>query len=268
MKCNVRVVLNPLLNNSVPFKEFVNSVPSIFEDEGTVIFDGRNIIKRFVFKIDENTGKEIIVKKYKRPDLLKKIGYGFFKSSKAERAFFNATELRNRGINTPEELAFLEERKKGFLKSAYFLSSADYSPSIESKFNSNKEFDKRIAKYFAYFVAELHIKGIIHKDLNCSNVLFNENKEGDISFSLIDINRMKFYSLSEKIPLNVCFQNLTLFTGDLKLHRYIIEKYIEYRELNNQESLLQKAIEIKLQHDLRWTRRKNFTRKLKKLFKR
>ncbi len=64
---------------------------------------------------------------------------------------------------------------------------------LTGQLNAPEEFNKVMAGDFARFVNRLHQKGIIDIDLNAGNVLYQPQADGHYTFSLIDINRMKFY---------------------------------------------------------------------------
>ena len=83
--------------------EFVDGLPQRFEQEGSLLYDERNVIRRF-----EVNGTVLVVKRFKRPNFFQRIAYTFFRSSKAFRAYHNGEELIRRGISTPFPIAYLE----------------------------------------------------------------------------------------------------------------------------------------------------------------
>lgn len=230
-----------------------------FEETGTTIHAGRNVIKL----IDTEEG-EIVVKRFRKPDFLQKIIYTFFRKTKAFRAYRNGNELIKRGFSTPQPISYIETKKCGFIDYCYYVCGIDNNPPIEDLTDRN-DWDRELAADFAVFVAKLHSKGILHHDLNDTNVLYNKDKEGRFSFSLIDINRMRFYPLGKDVPLKECLDNLTRFTGRIDLFQYVVEQYAKERNLDI-ESTVKVGLKIKTVHDRNWYRRKRFTNKLKKLF--
>lgn len=103
--------------------------------------------------------------------------------------------LRNLGVDTPEEVAFVEERRYGILKVSYFFSLySDYRPVME--LIEGKALDANIQKglfdQLATFIHHIHWAGILHRDLNIGNILCAEKQPGVFSFQLIDTNRMEF----------------------------------------------------------------------------
>lgn len=254
----LKIKINPKFSSSNDaLVSFIDSVHNRFHEEGETLFNKRNCVKKFKFEIG---GKEtdVIVKRFKKSNIIQKISYSFFKRSKCQRAFENALELQKREIDTPTPIAYVEIWNHNLFEIGYFISTANYAMPIGDKVCNPVSFDPTVASAFAHFVADLHLKGILHYDLNSTNVLFSE-KNGVFDFSLIDINRMKFYSIGKSIPLEECYENMTRFTGDMGVYTFVLESYVKYRKLPNPENELAKAISVKLKHDEDWTRRKKIT---------
>ena len=91
------------------YGSFISDIPELFRNEqGQVIYNGRNQIRSF------NDGStKMIVKRFKKPDIVKKIIYSFFRKNKAEKAYKNAFEILKRGFNTPKPIAYIKEYKYG-----------------------------------------------------------------------------------------------------------------------------------------------------------
>lgn len=265
MKLKSKFAINSAISNQVAYIKFVHNLPENFDRSNDLIFKGRNSVKKFNIAIDNLNYQDVIVKKFKKPDIFKSIVYGFFRRSKAYRAFYNSLELTKRSIETPAPIAYLEEYKFGFLKSAYYVSFPDFKKPIEIELEKSEGFNKEIAKAFACFVGELHEKGILHKDLNNTNVLWENLGHNKFHFSLIDTNRMSFFDDNE-IPIDSCLKNLCNFTGNLDLHKFVLENYIKYRNLSNPSLILEKAISIKRMHDISNYRLKKRKRILKGIF--
>lgn len=257
-----KISVSPIYKNNNAVKQFIETLPTFFDTEGTVLYNKRNIIKSFAIDDSDDILKSVVVKRYKHPSFVQRIVYSFFRKNKAVRAFRNAAELRSRKIDTPQEIAYIEEWKNGLFSNGYYISGSDYAPPIKDKFPNEGNFDHIMAEDFACFTVELHEKGILHHDLNSTNVLYHPNKDGHYHFSVIDINRMTIFSEAEKISPEKCFNNLTRFTGNMDLYVYVLKHYIEKRGWNK-DTVLNKGLEIKLRHDEQRRRRKAILRKLK-----
>ena len=250
-----KVVVNPSRSEDKKLCRFIASLPSIFEEQGDVLFWGRNKIKKFSLNSDSDS-EDLVVKRFKKPNVFQKIVYSFFRKSKAERAFVNAASLKNRGFSTPYGIAYIEEKNCGLLSYGYFVTDLTADSSIDAELHKSSAFNKTIATAFASYVAALHKNGVLHHDLNPSNVLYHKEGDGSLAFSLIDINRMTFYPEGEEIPVEACFKNLNRFTGDMELFRFVLACYIEERGWD--KCLLSDAMRIKKQWDKAWRRRKDF----------
>lgn len=253
----MRIKINPKYNQ---LGSYIERIPDVFEQEGTAVFQGRNVIKSFVVSADEGD-VTLVVKRYKRPNIFQKIGYSFFRSTKACRAYENALELQRRGFSTPEPYGYIEQRKKGLVDYCYFISDVDDSHPISEQLNDIEEFNHALAEDYAHFVARLHQKGIIDIDLNSGNVLYQQQADGHYTFSLIDINRMTFYADTEYPPLAECMENLTRFTGRMDVFEYVAREYVKARGMS--EDMVQCFVETKITHDRNWRRHKAITHPFK-----
>ena len=236
-------------------KEWVAQIPQLFAtQQGALLYDGRNKIRLF-----EVEGEKLVVKRYKRHNLAKMLIYTFFRPSKARRAYENATALRKHNVGTPHEVAYLECTCLGLVQQVYYVCAyTDWEP-IKPRLIEQTSFDERLATAYAHFVASLHEAGILHRDLNPTNVLYHE-EEGKFDFQLIDINRMQFFDGA--VPKAECMENLTLFWWLTPVYRFILQVYAADRGWTEED--IEEACEVKRQHDRRWVRRKRITHMFRK----
>ncbi|XOV84022.1 MAG: lipopolysaccharide kinase InaA family protein [bacterium] len=133
--------------------------------------------------------------KLNRAKGIKKLTYQFL-PSKGRRHWNNATEMLRLGVNTPEPLGFFEQTRSSAADSYYICRFIEGAFSCRDVFTAFKnghsqyegiekdEWLHRIGK----FVAHMHWRGIIHRDLSSGNLMMTcEN--GEIEFYLIDIGR-------------------------------------------------------------------------------
>lgn len=105
-------------------RDFTERLPELFDREGEVLHAGRNTIKAF-----EAEGERLVVKRFKRPNLLRAVIYTFFRRSKARRSYEHAVRLRALGVDSPEPVAWSEYRRRGLLCDSYYVSRrSDYTP--------------------------------------------------------------------------------------------------------------------------------------------
>lgn len=233
---------------------FMGLLPKLFDEETNVIHNGRNTIKCIKFG-----GQTFVVKRYKRPFWFQRIIYTFFRKSKAQRSYENAMQLRKRGFVTPHEVAYMEERHLGLLQQAYYVCEYTSAQSIRERLIEQNPFDESLATAYAHFVAQLHEAGVLHRDLNPTNVLYRKRGE-DYDFELIDINRMHFYEKS--VPKVECMENLTLFWWFTDVYRFILCKYAAFRGWS--EADMEKAVSVKKWHDRVWVCRKRIIHPFRK----
>lgn len=253
----MRVEIHPSYSND-EITSFLKRLPVVFDVEGETLYEGRNVVKRFVLP----STQKVVVKRFKKPNFIQMIAYGFFVKTKAMRAFLHASILRERGFDTPHEIAYIEERPSGLLAHCYFISEEDNAPPIHERLVEQEPFDHVMADDFALFAASLHHKNILHDDLNSTNVLYRKLENGHYSFSLIDTNRMRVKPLDKTFSKHEYLENLTRFTWQDELFVYVLKKYIECMSWDNEHHFAL-GIRIKGQHDERWKRRKAFLKMFK-----
>lgn len=255
--------LNPSYAQSSELNAYIANLPESFERSGILIWNGRNKIKAVDITI--NDVKRMVVKRFKRPNLIQKIGY-IFRSHKARKSYQNGMEMIRRGINTPEPIAYVEIRKGLLLSDAYYLcKELTHCTEIREAFEK-EEWDKDVAKALAHLFAQLHERGILHNDMNNTNILFS-NEEGEIHFTLIDINRVTFHDSIHTIPMKERIENMTRFTGRYDLFQFIAKEYASACGIPNPEQWAKEALMQKKQHDRNWNRRKAITHPLRAISK-
>lgn len=212
------VVVSPLYQH---LSQFVHAIPDVFSTEGVPIYKARNEIKNFTIE-----GKTYTVKSYKKPHIINKIAYGIFRLSKAKRAFLYAQRLLENNISTPAPIACIEQYKAGLLSQSYFVSEFAPDPHILRELNDYQiDGNEELLKALAGFTAMVHSKQVYPIDYSPGNVLF-DNIDGQYRFTLLDINRMQFGNVSEKMATR-CFRRFHMKRDMLE---YIAREYALLRE--------------------------------------
>ncbi|TVR88777.1 MAG: Kdo domain containing protein [Saprospirales bacterium] len=190
-----------------------------FDRSGEMLVKGkRNTIK--IFPLD---GKTVNIKAFQIPNAVNKLAYRYLRKSKARRSFEYAKKLLALGINTPEPMAYGEERNFWGLNKSYYLSehlTGQFSirQPLEQKNFTNRE---EILRQFTRFTFHLHEKRVWFLDHSPGNTLVREDSNGQYQFFLVDINRMQFKKLSRKVRLN----NFARLSADKKALSIIGEEY-------------------------------------------
>lgn len=212
----MKIVIHPGFSHT---SGFIRQLPQTFGQEGELLYDNRNKVKRY-----RVNGEELVVKKYKQPNIIQRIVYTFFRKSKAERAYLFAAMLRKKGFDTPHEVAYIEQKKNGLFLNGYFVSQNCTYPPLSGLLRK-RDFDKHPADGLAAYLAELHQKGVLHGDLNLTNILYHTDDKGNYRFTLIDTNRSKFKSPTQQ----ECLENLKRLTHNKALLRYVVMQYATIR---------------------------------------
>ena len=214
-KKNIDLIKSDILNFSTQGKPF---------GEGK-----RNIIKLF-----ELEGKVVNIKSFKIPNLINKIAYRYFRKSKARRSYEYATILLEKGIGTPQPIAYLENYNWIGLKDSYYASEhlncdLTYRELVEIPDFPDHE---NILRQFTHFSYYLHQKGVEFKDHSPGNTLIKKGINGDYEFFLVDLNRMNFH---EKMSFELRMKNLSRLTP---VRDMIIVMSNEYAKLSGESEQL------------------------------
>jgi len=224
------------LNNKYEhFKKSILDIKSIFSNYGSTIHLARNELK--TIEIEKT---KTVVKAYKIPNILNQFVYAHVRKSKPYKAFHNATKLYNLNINTPEAIAYIEFYKFGLLKESFFISKEfEYDFTIAHIRDDQPNYKKKVLEDFALFAYDIHSKGVWHADFSGGNILIKKEQE-HYTFSLVDINRMKFHTISEYEGLEN-FNKLWFNEEDLTT---IAKTYAKVADMNEN-----RAISEILKHD-------------------
>jgi len=171
-------------------RQYIERLPSVFESEGREIYRKRNLIK--VFQAPDGT--ELNVKRYHVPHGLNALVYSLgIRKSKGLRAWEYPALLKARGIETPEPVAYIEERCMGLLRYSYFVSQqCPYAHTLYDMAQAEPSLYEPMAKALADYAAHMHEEGVLHKDFTPGNILWQRAEDGTFHFSLVDINRLRF----------------------------------------------------------------------------
>lgn len=158
----------------------LNFIKEFNSDLGAVFGDGdRNIIKLF-----ELNGKAINIKSFKVPHLINKIVYKNFRKSKARRSYEYATILLEKGIGTPQPIAFLEKFNSIGLQDSYYVSEHLETELTFRELVEIPEYPdhENILRQFTRFSFGLHEKGIEFMDHSPGNTLIKKVADNQYQF--------------------------------------------------------------------------------------
>ena len=225
--------------------------------EGKILVNGqRNIIKLFEF--EEIT---LSIKSFKKPNLINKIVYRYFRKSKASRSFEFASKLMEMQIGTPQPVAFFENYDFVGLKESYYACEHlenvfEFREIVQNETFENRDF---IIRKFTQFTFEMHEKGIEFLDHSPGNTLIRKNNDGSYSFFLVDLNRMQFH---ETIDFKTRMKNLSKITHKKDM---IAVMSNEYAKLSNgdETTIFETMWGLTADFQYRFHRKKRIKKKLK-----
>lgn len=208
-------------------RAWLEQIPATFAQEGEVIYEERNQIRRM-----DADGIAVIVKRFPTPTLFHRIVYSLLRKPKAQRAYENALELQKRGIGTPEAVGYIL-CGHGLLKESYLVTQQSPLRHTFYDFRDGKIAGKEdLIRAFAHFAASLHNAGVLHKDLSPGNILYDKIN-GEWQFELVDINRMRFGYVS---PKEGCY-NLCRLWGKSDFFETLSPVYAKARGIDEAQCL-------------------------------
>ncbi len=175
-------------------RDFIARIPQLMLTEGETVYAARNLIK--VLRAPDGT--LLNVKRYHRPSLPNAIVYSTgLRTPKGLRAYTYPQRLLDAGIETPEAVAYIEERHGGLLGYSYFISlQCPYQHRFYEVIDLPSEQYTPLAEALGRMAAQMHNAGMLHRDFSPGNILW-DIAGGKYHFSIVDINRMRFGEVSQ-----------------------------------------------------------------------
>lgn len=167
--------------------DFIQSLPFRNDMFGTILQNKRNTIS-----LIDVGGEKWVAKRFKCPTPFNRFAYTFLRKSKAERAYRNAFRLLEMGYDTPVPIAYIECSRHLLYHTGYYICRWSSYNLIENIEELDIQDQSDILISLAKYTFDMHNDGIYFYDYNAGNIMYH--REGDVwKFTLIDINRMKFY---------------------------------------------------------------------------
>lgn len=199
-------------------------------DEGVVLLDGRNLIKKFEIE----PGFWINVKRYHKPRFFNKLVYSLrLRKPKGLRAYIYPDKLAKIGIYSPESIAYIEERSHGLIGYTYFVSmQIDYEHQCYEFADLDVEKSGELIRAFAAFAAKLHKGKMMHRDFSPGNILWTQ-RDGKYLFALIDTNQMRF----GRVGMRLGCANFARLYGHKPFFRALATAYADERHFPADECI-------------------------------
>ena len=239
-------------------KEILRFIKEFDSDLGTVFGNGdRNIIK--LFELD---GKTINIKSFKIPHLVNKIAYKYFRKSKARRSYKYATILLEKGIGTPQPIAYFENQDFIGLKDSYYVSEHLQCDLTYRELVEIPDFPDHdnILRQFTRFTFDLHEKGIEFLDHSPGNTLIKKNLEGNYDFFLVDLNRMNFH---DSMDFDSRMKNLSHLTPKKEMIAVMSNEYSKLYPAQSEAEIFEKMWFYTNDFQERFAKKRRLKKKLK-----
>ncbi|MGO4905187.1 lipopolysaccharide kinase InaA family protein [Flavobacterium sp. W20_MBD1_R3] len=238
-------------------KELIISFINSFDSKGELLYGGtRNAIK--LYKVDDQL---INIKFFKVPNLINKIAYKYFRKSKARRSYEYATALLEKGIGTPQPIAYFENFDSLGLNTSYYVSE---HLETELTFRELVEIPDypdhdAILRQFTKFSFDLHEKGIEFLDHSPGNTLIKKGAHGQYNFYLVDLNRMNFH---DNMDFDLRMKNLSRLTPKKEMIAVMSDEYSKYYEQSS-SVIFEKMWQATVEFQEKFAKKKRLKKQLK-----
>lgn len=244
-------------SNFLKYKTQIENCITHFSSSGKDFVIG----KRNAIKLFELGNDMISIKSFKKPNIINKIVYRYFRKSKARRSFEFASKLMEMQIGTPQPVAFFEKHDIIGLNESYYACEHlenvfEFREIIENEAFENREF---IIRKFTQFTFEMHEKGIEFLDHSPGNTLIRKNNDENYSFFLVDLNRMQFH---ETIDFKTRMKNLSKITPKKDMISVMSNEYAKLSN-GNETIIFETMWALTADFQYRFHRKKRIKKKLK-----
>jgi tRNA A-37 threonylcarbamoyl transferase component Bud32 len=198
------------------FRRIAAQFDTLFSDQNLqVIKDtGNKTIARVSLTVGARQ-REFVLKILRPKGFLKQL-IGGFGQSPLFKAWSMSCMLFDRGISIPKPVAILEERRRGRLLNAYYLSEfVKTAVNLKAYVNeSGTAFldDGVILKNLGHAIGKMHNLSLTHGDLKWSNILL-QDMEGAAKPLLVDLDHARF---SERLSSDDQAKDLARFMVDVR----------------------------------------------------
>lgn len=221
----MKTIINPKYS---ALGQYIAQIPQLMEHEGDTLHAGRNLIK--VLRAPDGT--LLNVKRYHRPSFFNALVYSTaLRKPKGQRAFEYPARLLAAGVDTPEAVAYIEERRWGVLRHSWLVSiQCPYRHRLYELAEAPAGTYEPLADALAAMTARMHEAGMLHRDYSPGNILWDV-ADGNTVFSVVDINRMRF----GKVTLHDGCANFARLWGPKKFFERLARVYAQCRNLPEEE---------------------------------
>ncbi|MFP4082070.1 MAG: lipopolysaccharide kinase InaA family protein [Candidatus Aminicenantes bacterium] len=192
-----------------------------------IIHQGRNRMGVLSLPWLDRKKVEVVIKEFRLRgvDRVKSI----FLKEKAAKAWAGAQVLMERGVKTPQPVAYLEKRGKLGVERSYYvcqkLSGVEEIRFLFRRLSSSELRD--LAGVLSRYISSWHSQGICHRDLSDGNILVSRDNQ-KYEFYLVDTNRIR---IKKRIRLLPRIKNLIRLGIPGHSQRFFLAQYLETRHV-------------------------------------
>ena len=229
-----RIEINPEYGH---LRAFIERIPATMEADGTYIYGGR---RNLIVKMTSPDGTVLNVKRFQQPRSLNRLIYSMgIRQPKGRRAYTYPARLLAKGIETPEAVAYIEDRNTlGLLRQSWFVSiQCPYAHLLYEMGDARPEVYEPMAEALARFAAHMHEGEMLHLDFSPGNILWDaqplpkgEEEAAPIRFSIVDINRMHF----GPVGMEAGCRSFARLWGPKRFIQLLVEEYARQRGFDPQ----------------------------------
>lgn len=240
----LKIVKSNRVADNAAFDRFLKALPDEFNATGSEIHTARNRLR--IMDVSamgvEGLGK-VMVKRYHGLFFFQKFDYTYIRRPKCRKAFENTAELRRRGFEAAEELAYVEVWNHGFYQYAFFVSEVGRGERLDHlvirlQEEGRKDIIDPLIHQFAAHLKGMHEHGILYCDMNCGNVLCRqETPDGPWQFCMIDTNRARFYDERQVLDMETILPDLILMNPKMGTVEQFIGEYLKLRGCYSEEEV-------------------------------
>jgi hypothetical protein len=170
--------------------------------------------------------------------------------------------LLERGIGTPQPIAFLENFNFLGLRDSYYASEhlttdLTYRELVEIPDYPDRD---NILRQFTRFSFGLHEKGIEFLDHSPGNTLIKKKQDGNYEFFLVDLNRMEFH---ESMSFEMRMKNLCRLTPLKEMVAVMSNEYAKFYKEESEQRIFETLWKYTADFQEKFYRKKRLKKKLK-----
>lgn len=144
-------------------------------------------------------GRRLVLKRFKRPNVINRLAYRWLRGSKARRSYEHSARLRALGFDSPAPFAWADYRAAGQVVGGWYASEYVDAPTLGDmvpwseigRLDYAMRYEREF-RDFPPFAVKLMRSGVRQKDFNRANFLVVKKADGTPAYSMVDVNRVSF----------------------------------------------------------------------------